>query len=223
LKGDGFVIRTVLFDLDGTIIDTNRLILESWRHALGKHLGICPDERELIGYFGEPLIVTARRFDEANAEMLCAAYREFNVAMHDSMVKKIDGVDETISGLKALGIRVGIVTSKKRLIAERGLKNFNLLGLMDVLVTIEDTRECKPQGEPVIKALELLDISPAEALYVGDTHYDILCARNAACRSCAVKYSMVPLDELMKHDPDYILDNLTDLIEIVSRENAAAV
>lgn len=217
------MIRAVLFDLDGTVINTNDLVIGSWRHTLKENLGLYPDDSEIISSFGEPLVVTAKRYDENKVDMLCAAYRHFNVSMHDSMIKKYEGMDEAIRSLKSLDIKLGIVTSKRKIMAERGLKNFGLFDYMDVIVAVEDTISHKPHGEPLLKALEILDLLPEETLYVGDTHFDILCGKDAGCRTCIVRYSMIPFDELMKYSPDFAIDKPMDLVGLVEDENTVAV
>jgi len=211
------MIRAVLFDLDGTVINTNELVIASWKHALGKHLGKCPEDREIIGTFGEPLITTARRYDYNNAEAICAIYKKFNISVHDQMIKHYEGMEDAIKELKVLGLKVGIVTSKRRETALRALKLFNLFDLMDVIITMNDTQKHKPHPEPLLEALKILGLSPTEAIYVGDTHYDILCGQNAGCRTCAVKYSIIPFDELAKYRPDYAIDKPLEIVELVKK------
>lgn len=209
------MIKAVLFDLDGTVINTNELVITSWRHALGTHLGRCPEDTEIIGTFGEPLIVTAKRYDENNAEAICETYKRFNISVHDEMIKEYEGMEDTIKNLKKLGLKVGIVTSKRKETAMRALRMFKLLELMDVIITFDDCERHKPHPEPLLKGLEVLGISPLEAMYVGDSHYDILCGQNAGCRTCVVKYSAMPFDELMKYKPDYSVDKPLDIVELV--------
>lgn len=217
------MLEAVLFDLDGTVINTNNLILASWKHTLQRHLGKCPRDGEIIRYFGEPLMVTMRRYGGDKAEEMCETYLKFNRAMHDTMISGFEGMDDTIRELKAIGIKVGIVTSKKRSLAEKGLEVFGLLKLMDVVVTVEDTKLGKPNPDPLLKAFEILHVSPDKVVYVGDARYDILCGKNAGCRTCAVKYSMVPIKELMDCGPDYFIEKPMDIVGIATGQKAQAV
>lgn len=84
----------------------------------------------------------------------------------------------------------------------------------DVIVTSEDTIKHKPNGEPVLKACELLGVFPNEVLMVGDSHNDILSGKDAKCRTCLVKYTAVPIEQVLKHDPDYLIDNIIDILDI---------
>lgn len=209
------MIKAVLFDLDGTLVNTNRLIMESFKYTLIMHGLKYPGDDEIVKYFGEPLIKTLERFDSKNADAFLKTYREFNEVKHDIMVEKIDGAEETINSLKKIGIKVGVVSSKRRGMVDKGLKITNLDGLMDVIITPEDTKLHKPNGEPVIKACEVLNIKPENSIMVGDSHFDILCGKNAGAKTCLVKYTALSVDDILKHSPDYCIDKLIDLINIV--------
>lgn len=209
------MIRAVLFDLDGTLVNTNRLIMESFKYTLNKHGIKYPGDDEIVKYFGEPLVKTLERFDSNNVEAFLKTYREFNETRHDIMVEKIDGAEETIEILKKMGIKVGVVSSKRRGMVDRGLMLTNLDGLMDVIITPEDTKLHKPHGEPVLKACEILNIKPDNSIMVGDSHFDILCGKNAGAKTCLVKYTALLVDDILKHSPDFCIDKLTDLINIV--------
>ncbi|MCM8710888.1 pyrophosphatase PpaX [Clostridium sp. SYSU_GA19001] len=213
------MIKAVLFDLDGTLIDTNELIIQSFNYTLKKHLNLEVDRNELVMHFGEPLLNTLEYFDKDNAHVLMQTYRGYNEAIHDEVAKEIVGAKETLNELKALGVKVGIVTSKRRTLAERGLNLFNLLHKMDVIITPEDTTKHKPDGEPVIKACENLGILPEEALMVGDSHNDILSGKNAGAKTCLVKYTVLPLHKIMEHNPDYAVEKIEDIIKIVREVN----
>lgn len=214
------MIRAVLFDLDGTLVNTNKLVLASFKYTLEKHSSSYPGDDEMVKHFGEPLITTMEGFDSKNAQKLFNTYREYNEKIHDDMVEKIDGAEETVRKLKAMGVKVGVVSSKRRPMVDRGLRVTGLEGLMDVIITPEDTKKHKPEGEPVLKACELLDVDAENSLMVGDSHFDILCGKNAGAKTCAVKYTALPFDSLLKYKPDCVIENMIDLIDIVNNENS---
>ncbi|SKA88382.1 pyrophosphatase PpaX [Clostridium sp. USBA 49] len=213
------MIKAVLFDLDGTLIDTNDLIINSFKYTLKKHLGLDASKDEIVMHFGEPLLDTLSRYDKENAHILLETYRKYNENIHDELTKEVVGAKETLSELKTLGIKTGVVTSKRKILAERGLKLFDLLNYIDVFITPEDTIKHKPDGEPVIKACEGLKISTNEAIMVGDSHYDILCGKNAGAKSCLVKYTALPIDKIMVYNPDYIVEKIQDILDIIKKEN----
>lgn len=208
------MIKAILFDLDGTLINTNELIIDSFQYTFKKHFNKIVPREEIVKTFGEPLTETMAKYDKENTDLLLSIYKGFNETNHDKLTTEFDGVESGLKALKALGVKIGIVTSKRRVLAERGLRLINIYDYMDVIVTPEDTKKHKPKGEPAEKACELLGISPEHAVMVGDSHNDILCGRNAGCSTCLVKYTALSMKELMEYKPDYVIDKIEDLVDI---------
>lgn len=217
------MIKGILFDLDGTLINTNELIIDSFQYTFKKHFNKEVPRAEIVNTFGAPLTETMAKYDKENTDLLLSIYRGFNETMHDKLTTKFEGVESGLKALKALGVKIGIVTSKRRVLAERGLRLINIYDYMDVIVTPEDTEKHKPQGEPAEKACELLGISPEDTIMVGDSHNDILCGRNAGCSTCLVKYTALPMEKLMEYKPDYVIDKIEDLIDICKSSEKEAI
>ena len=217
------MIKAVLFDLDGTLINTNELIIGSFQHTLKKHFHKEFPREEIVKTFGEPLHETMAKFDKDNVELLLKIYREYNEAKHDMLSTKFEGVEEGLQVLKGMGIKLAIVTSKRRPLAERGLKLINIYNYMDVIVTPEDTEKHKPLGDPAKKACEFLGVKPKETIMVGDSHNDILCGRNAGCSTCLVKYTALSIEDLMVYKPNYIVDSIGELVDICKSLNKKVI
>lgn len=215
------MIKAILFDLDGTLINTNKLIVKTFQYIFKEYLKLDVPEGELVKYFGEPLRATMSRYYPENPEFLIEAYKEYNHKVHDEIAEAFDGVEEALKEFKQKRIKIAVVTSKRRSMAERGLKLFNLYDIMDAVVTPEDTEKHKPAGEPVLKACELLNIKPQEAIMVGDSYNDILSGKNAGCSTCLVKYTGVPLNEVLKTNPDYVIDHIRDIFDIITEKEEA--
>jgi pyrophosphatase PpaX len=209
-------LRTVLFDLDGTLIDSVRLILDSYHHTLATH-GLPPrtDEDWLEG-IGTPLSVQfAAWHDSGLLDALIATYREYNLKHHDRMVTVYPGVVDLIQVLKREGLATGLVTSKNRSGAVRGLTLARLESLMDVLVCADEVDNPKPHPEPVEKAMRLLDADPAETIYVGDSIHDMRSGRAAGVRTAAVLWGPFGRNHLEGAQPDYWLEKPDDLLAVV--------
>jgi pyrophosphatase PpaX len=209
------MIEAVLLDLDGTLINTNDLIIKSFQYTFSNNLRKEVREEEIVKYFGEPLVITMGRFDSKEPEKLVETYRKFNEESHDLLAKSFNGAKEALKLLKSKNIKTAVVTSKRKTMAEKGLRLFELYEYIDVLITPECTTKHKPNGEPAILACNLINVKPKNAIMVGDSHFDILCGQNAGCRTCLVSYTELAIDEVKDYKPDYIIDNLLELDEII--------
>jgi pyrophosphatase PpaX len=212
-------IRTVLFDLDGTLIDSVRLILDSYHHTLATH-GLPPrtDEEWLAGV-GTPLTAqfAAWGHDPDTLQALIATYRAYNLKHHDRMVTVYPGVVDVVRGLKQAGVATGLVTSKNRTGAVRGLTLVRLEALMDVLVCSDEVENPKPHPEPVEKAVRLLDADPGATVYVGDSIHDMRSGRAAGVRTAAVLWGPFGRSHLEGAQPDYWLERPEDLLTLVQK------
>lgn len=213
---DYYMIKALLFDLDGTLIDTNELILMSFRHTFKELLNLEVEDREITRLFGEPLTNSMMRYNSERAEELTQFYRNFNESIHDIYCKPFKGVTHMLKKMKDAGIKTAVVTSKRRTLAERGMKLVGIYEFMDVIITPEDTDMHKPNPHPALKAMELLGVKPEETIMVGDSNLDILCGKNAGCKTCGVTYTALPIELLQEENPDYMIDSLCDLYEIVN-------
>jgi pyrophosphatase PpaX len=210
-------IRTVLFDLDGTLIDSVRLILDSYHHTLAAH-GLPPrsDEEWLEGV-GTPLAAQFAAWQDTAGllDALITTYREYNLKHHDRMVTVYPGVVDVVKALKEAGIPTGLVTSKNRVGALRGLTLVRLESLMDVLVCSDEVDNPKPHPEPVEKAVRLLHADPATTVYVGDSIHDMRSGRAAGVLTAAVLWGPFGRSQLEGAQPDYWLEKPEDLLSLV--------
>lgn len=208
-------LSTVLFDLDGTIIDSVRLILDSYHHTLRTHgLPARTDEDWLAG-IGTPLRVQFAEWAEhPGIEAMITTYRDFNLTHHDSRVLPYPGVADMVRGIQAMGLRTGLVTSKNRSGAERGLRVAGLEGTMEVIIGADDVEHPKPHPEPVFRALDHLGMSAEEAIYVGDSVHDMQAGRAAGVRTAAVLWGPFARPQLEPTVPDYWLERPEQLLEL---------
>ncbi|HEU5303065.1 MAG TPA: HAD-IA family hydrolase [Gemmatimonadales bacterium] len=213
-------LRTVLFDLDGTLIDSIRLILDSYHHTLSRHqLPARSDEHWLKG-IGTPLHVQFAEWRESPETLaaMIATYREYNLEHHDRMVTVFPGVVDAVREIKAAGVATGLVTSKNRQGALRGLRLVGLEALMDVLVCADEVANPKPHPEPVEKGIALLGADAATTVYVGDSVHDMHSGRAAGVKTAAALWGPFGRSHLEGAKPDYWLDTPGDLVGLVRGE-----
>ncbi|HYE08874.1 MAG TPA: pyrophosphatase PpaX [Patescibacteria group bacterium] len=210
--------KYILFDLDGTLIDTNQLIIDSFKHTYKTHLDRDIEEREIQMYFGEPLITTLRRYSPENAEALYDTFINYNESIHDNSVSLCCNIEESLKQLKDMGCVLAVVTSKRHKMAHRGLALFDILKYFSVLITVDDTENHKPHPEPVLKALDKLGALPEETIMIGDSIFDIQCAHNAGVKAIQVTWGAA-LNHQQQEKPDYLVDNALEIIDIVKGED----
>jgi len=228
--------RAILFDLDGTLIDSTDLVLQCFRHSWESVVGFYHSREALLQTFGTPLRAAMHRLlstsqdasegmhsqaREVSADylidQLLASYRAFNSANHDKLARPFEGISDVLKELRRRGYLIGVVTSKGRDLALRGLRLCALEGLIDSAIFLEDTEVHKPSPEPILAALKNLSRPCETAAYVGDSPHDIAAARAAGVLSVAALWGPASRIELERENPDLIAESIGDLLEIFDR------
>ncbi|MDL4839281.1 pyrophosphatase PpaX [Aquibacillus rhizosphaerae] len=208
-------IRTILFDLDGTLIDTNELIIASFTHTLNKYAGKSYTREQILDFIGPPLVDSFKKVDPVRVDELVQTYRDHNLSNHDSYVVAYPTVVDTMIKLKQAGFQLGIVTTKVKSTAEMGLSLTGLTDFFEVLIGLEDVTHAKPHPEPIIKALTELNAHPATTLMVGDNYHDIEAGKNAGTKTAGVAWTIKGREALEAYQPDYMLEEMSDLLKIL--------
>lgn len=208
---------TVLFDLDGTLLDSTRLILDSFHHTFAAH-GLPPqtDESYLAGV-GTPLRVEFAKYEDRpeNIEAMIATYREYNFRHHDQMVSAFPGAIDCVRALAAAKVRLGVVTSKGRHGTKLGLEALSLTDVFEVLVCSEDVTKHKPDPEPVRHALMQLGVSAEGTLFVGDSLHDMRSGRGALVATGAALWGPFAKQSLAQTEPTHFFDSFDDVLRTV--------
>src|SRR5919197_4495526 len=203
----------VLFDLDGTLIDSGAMILASFRHAtrtvLARELS---DEVLLARVGGSTLGEQMRALDPTRVDDLVASYREHNAPLHDEL-QPCAGVVEVLERLHDEGRRLGIVTAKRRVTVGLAFRVLPLAHLSEAVVASDEVTQNKPHPDGILRALELLDARPEEAAYVGDSPYDVEAAKRAGVHAVAVGWGGIHTRErLQGAQPDAFVATAEELL-----------
>lgn len=210
-------ISTVLFDLDGTLLDSIRLIIDSYHHTLATH-GLPPrSDDEWLAGIGTPLTVQFSQWVEDPERMveLVATYREYNLTHHDSRVSAYPGVVDVVHHLKQRELRLGVVTSKNVAGARRGLRLIGIEETMEVIIGADDVQNPKPHPEPIHLAMDRLGVSAESTIYVGDSLHDMHSGRAAGVRTGAVLWGPFGRAHLEPAEPDFWLERPEQLVDLL--------
>ena len=209
-------ITTVMFDFDGTLMNTNPLIIKCFQHTYRTLTGENISSKEIEKYFGEPLGVSmAWRFGEDKREEAMDIYRSFHAGRFGQLIDLFPGMGEAVKTLKKAGFQTALVTSRLKETAMEGVERFGLTSWFDCITTVDKLTRHKPDPEAIEVTLAELKAKPEEAVMIGDSRYDILCAKNAGCKSILVDWSVTGPEERAELNPDFVARDAKHLLEII--------
>ncbi|MBQ6391656.1 MAG: HAD-IA family hydrolase [Eggerthellaceae bacterium] len=208
-------LRGILFDNDGTLVDTHDLILSSMRHTTRVVLGHQLPDEQLMAKVGIPLADQMMDFASSieQRDELLRVYREHNHAHHDAAITAFPAVLDGVRQLADAGFKMGVVTSKKAPLATRGLQITGIWPYMDCLVGPDDCQKAKPEPDPILLGADMLGLEPAECMYVGDSPFDIHAGNAAGCTTVAALWGMFAADELEAEKPGYSFESFEDFAD----------
>lgn len=215
----------VLFDLDGTLIDSIGLLLASVKHTFAGREGRAPTEEEWIAGIGTPLAEQLSPFVESDedAEALVARYRAYQRQHHDRLTPPYEGVLDTLEQLYSWGHPMGVVTSKSNEMMERGLRHTGMDVYMKTMIGCDSCALHKPDPFPVQMALNELGYEAHETVFVGDSPHDIASGNGAGVTTIAALWGPFTKSQLALYNPTLYLDRITDLPRAVQRLQAGAI
>ena len=212
-------LPALLFDLDGTLIDSIELILGSARYAFDGFAGRAPTDEEWRAGIGRPLQTVLREYapDDVEAQRLFTRYREYQLEHHDRLVRPYAGVVDTLRGFAEAGHPMALVTSKSDWMAVKALVHVGLDQLIPVVVGCDTCVNHKPHPEPVERALALLGVAPSNAAFVGDSPHDVQSGLAAGVVTVGVTWGAFDRQELQTAGADVVIDRIEELPEILAR------
>ncbi|HET9114501.1 MAG TPA: HAD-IA family hydrolase [Gaiellaceae bacterium] len=207
---------TVLFDLDGTVVDSGAIILASMRHATREVLGRDYSDEELLQAVGGPgLEAQMSALAPEHVERLVTVYRAHNEPLHDELEACV-GMEDVLVRLQDAGRRLGIVTAKRRATVELAFDRVPLRHLFETIVGGDETERHKPDPEPLLLAAERLGADPADTAYVGDSPFDVRAAKAAGMFAVAVTWGRIhDRSRLEAEQPDAIVDTAEGLLGVL--------
>lgn len=212
-------VNTILFDLDGTLIDTYEPIAESWRYTVKTLTGRDISDEEIRGTLGEMLLDSmVRVMTEIEPEKALDIYREYQRRIFLDHIKPYENVEEVLRALHERGYKSAVLTSRLRTSTERALEHFGLTGYFDAVLTASDTKIFKPDPALVYLILDMLGSKPEEAVIVGDTAHDIEAGLASGVFTVLVDWScaLPPEKRADAPAPDAVIENMSGLLTLLN-------
>lgn len=211
--------KHIIFDFDGTIFNSNRVIVDSWQAVFRHYTGHEGDEKEIYHTFGETIRYTVQKFfPEADVDEAVKIYRAYQDAHYEGLVGLFDGTREMMDKMREGGHTLSVVTSRTKSTTLHYLAELGIQEYFDVLVTCDDTDRHKPDPEPLRMALRALSAEPEEAIMLGDTKFDIGCCNNAGVDSILVGWSH-DIDEqeleALGYRPTYRVKTPAEVLDLI--------
>lgn len=209
-------LEAVLFDLDGTLLDSIELIVASFEHTMVAEGLPHRSRAEILAELGRPLLDTFPEWsgDPSRTDQLIDTYRAWNLTHHDELARPYEGIPAAVEGLAAQGLRMGVVTSKLSGSARRGLEVCGIAAHMEVLVACDHVEQHKPHPAPVLAGAAQLGVPPERCVYVGDAPVDILAGRAAGARTAGATWGVEDDQPLRETRPDWWLTRTEQLLEL---------
>ncbi|MDX6388166.1 MAG: pyrophosphatase PpaX [Gaiellaceae bacterium] len=210
----GMRFPVVLFDFDGTVVDSGPIILASMRHATQSVLGREISEQELMASVGGPgLEAQMEAFAPDRVEELVRVYRAHNEPLHDTL-EAFRGIVDTLTTLKAQGRTLGLVTAKRRSTVDLAFAQLPIAHLFETVVGGDETELHKPHPAPLLLGLERLGARADQAAYVGDSPYDMQAAKAGGLYAVGVSWGGIHTRAALS-DADLVVDTAEELLAVL--------
>lgn len=211
----------ILFDLDGTLIDTIELIMTSMEFAFAEFTGARPTRAEWLMGLGIPLRIQLSQHARSDEELdyLIARYRLYQGEHHDRMTSAYPGAADVLARLHAAGHPMGVVTSKFHATSRKALDLVGMLQFLPVIIGADSVENAKPHPEPVLRALGQLGASPSRAMFVGDSPHDVTAGNAAGVATVAATWGPFDRAQLEAARPTHWLDSIDDLPALVAQRS----
>lgn len=216
-----YPVEAVLFDIDGTLIDTVDLIVQALAYTYQKHLGVQLPRDELRRLIGLPLAVQIRYLDDRISKPADHSAMEADEIAYYEANKHLEKViPEAVQAVRAAalkGLKTALVTSKNRVELEHTMPRLGLEGIVRAVISADDSDRPKPAPDPVLKALEILKVDAEYAIFIGDTVYDLTCGRAAGVQIAAVAWGAHLPEDLHAMQPDYYFETPAELLKWIEQ------
>jgi HAD superfamily hydrolase (TIGR01509 family) len=212
-------LKCVIFDMDGTLTQTLRLILDTFNYIAQKYRGRTYSEREITAMFGPPEEGALLEIvDEGQIREVMEDYLQFYRGHHQELARLYPGIKELLGYLKARGVKLALFTGKGIHTTTITLEEFGLKEYFDCVVTGNDVAQHKPSSEGIRKILSQFELDPSEALMVGDSVGDVKSSREAGVKIAAVLWDSYAKEKVLQMQTDYVFHDVEEFAGWLRRQ-----
>lgn len=207
-------ITALLFDIDGTILDTREFIIKATEHALSTLGYAVPDRKIIASNVGKPFpdFYYSLSGSKKDIDKLIETHRDFQYKNYN-LVVPFPGAVETLRKLKERGYNLCAITTRSKKTAHQTLINSGIYEIFDIIICGEDAKELKPNPAPLFRALELIKGNPESSIMIGDSHLDIEAGKNAGTKTIRAIYGF-HADNLKNPEPDFYINDINELLKL---------
>lgn len=205
-------VRVILFDLDGTLVDTTDLIVNTFLSVLSEYEINMFNSDDVKMMIGRPLREQMTDIYSGDIDSIMNRYQELYFELHDNYAREVPGIRQLLTELKRTGFRLGVVTSKRKISAYPELESFGLVHLFEHIICADDTVLHKPFPDPLHEAIGRFGGAIEDFVYVGDTIFDIQAANSAGMKSLAVTWGPVSENKLHSENPTLLVHSIEELM-----------
>ncbi len=208
--------KAVLFDVDGTLLDTYKFVFHAVSYSVMAHGYPYPTKEKIGEAMGKPILEFYETLvPEADPSLLANTHRAFQQKNFD-LAQPFQKAEKTLQCLKEWGFLTGAVSNRHKESLLHTLKRAKLFDYFDVIVSVEDVASPKPHKQHLLAALNQLGVKPVDAYMVGDAGQDILGGKNAKVKTVGATYGFLG-EDIAKYNPDYLIDDIEDLLKILKQ------
>lgn len=210
------MVKAIFFDIDGTLLDTKQFIYQAYHHVLKKHQHSSVDENILQSLMGKSLQhIYSRIAPQGDVELLTSAHREFQKKnLHLSVA--FPDAKKTLQTLRKQGFKIGALSNRSKITTITTVQLAGLVPYIDLIYSLEDVSQTKPHPEVIIKALNYFEISPENAVMIGDTDNDILAGKAAGVSTIGALYGIAG-ESILQTNPDYVIQKIVDVLPLMKK------
>ena len=206
------MLKTVIFDFDGTLADTLPIVYQSFQHIFEKYMQLEKSPEDIKAMFGPAENdIIRKHFPEEHIQAAITHYHDYYWTHHEEWVERSHEIEHVLAWIRKKGFKLAIMTGKGRKSLDLSLKALEMSDWFDMTVTGDEVDKPKPDPEGILKILKELNTLPEEAIFIGDSNSDIIAGKGAGLETVGVQWLATYQSPDFHTNPDHLFKNVQGL------------